>query len=141
MRASRLYRISAALLVLFALGHQFGFRSVDPAWQADAVVGAMQTTRFTVQGFTRTYWNFFSGFGFFVTALLLFSGVLAWELGRLRPDVLGQLSRALWAFAICYTAIAIMTWAYFFIAPGVFASLIALCLILAAVKVNKERLS
>lgn len=140
MRPSVLYRAAAVLFVLFALGHQFGFRSVDPAWRADAVVGAMRMTSFSVQGFTRSYWDFFSGFGFSITALLLFSAVLAWELGRLPIDMLRPLSRALWAFAVCHTAMAVMMWAYFFTAPGAFASLIALCLIFAAIRVNREQL-
>jgi hypothetical protein len=64
MKPRSLYRLAAVLLVLFAAGHQLGFRRVSPEWNADAVVRAMQTTSFTVQGFTRTYWHFFSGVGF-----------------------------------------------------------------------------
>lgn len=50
MGVSLLYRVSSGLLVLFALGHHFGFRRVDPRWGADAVVAAMRGTRFEVQG-------------------------------------------------------------------------------------------
>ena len=41
-----------------------------PGWERrdDAIV---RDVRFPVQGFQRTYWEFFSGFGFFVTTLLL----------------------------------------------------------------------
>jgi hypothetical protein len=86
MTTSVLYRVAAALLVLFALGHQFGFRSVDPSWHADTVVSSMRAASFTVQGFSRTYWDFFSGFGFIVTLFFLFSAVLSWELARLPAD-------------------------------------------------------
>ena len=81
MKTSVLYRVAAVLLVLFAAGHNIGFRRVDPRWRADAVVGAMQTTRFAVGSFGRTYWDFYAGFGFFVTAFLLFAAVLAWQRG------------------------------------------------------------
>jgi ketosteroid isomerase-like protein len=131
MNASILYRTAAVLLVLFALGHQLGFRRVDPAWQADSVVHGMQTVHFSVQGLSRTYWGFFSGFGFFVTAFLLFAALIAWELARLPAETLRQLSRVQWAFAIVFVVIAVTTWAYFFIAPGVFATLVAVCLIAA----------
>ena len=47
------------------------FRQVDPQWKADTTVAAMRDVRFPVQGFQRTYWEFFPGFGFFVTTLLL----------------------------------------------------------------------
>lgn len=132
MSTTLLYRAAAVLLVLFAIGHQLGFRHVDPAWHADEVVRAMRTTHFTVQGFSRDYWGFFSGFGFFVTTLLLFSAVIAWQLGGVSAATLDSLRLVRWAFAAAYVVIALETWTYFFTAPGVFATLIALCLVVAA---------
>ena len=129
-----LYRVAAVLLVLFAAGHQLGFRNVDPGWHADAVVAAMRGTRFTVQGFTTDYWGFFSGFGFFVTALLLFSAILSWSLGGTSAAVLAEMRLVRWSFAAAYVVIAAMTWRYFFMAPGVFASLVAACLVAAALR-------
>jgi hypothetical protein len=77
MSPARMYRVASVLLVLFAAAHSFGFRRVNPTWNADATVAAMKTT-FQVQGQTRSYWDFFSGFGFFATGLLLFCAILAW---------------------------------------------------------------
>jgi hypothetical protein len=127
-----LYRVSAVVLLLFAAGHQFGFRHVEPEWKADATVAAMRDTRFLVQGFERTYWEFFSGFGFFVTVLLLFSAVFAWQVGGLSPDVRQTLAPVRWVFAIAYVVIAALTWRYFFMAPSILATLVALLLVVAA---------
>jgi ketosteroid isomerase-like protein len=127
-----LYRASAVLLALFALGHQIGFRHVDPAWGADAVVHGMQTVRFPVQGFQRTYWDFFSGFGFFSTAFLLFSALFAFDLSRREGDVLADLTFVRWAFAACYVVIAALMFRYFFAVPVVFSSLVATGLVVAA---------
>jgi hypothetical protein len=55
MSSARLYRVASVLLVLYAAAHQFGFRQVDPRWNADATVTAMKTT-FQVQGQRRSYW-------------------------------------------------------------------------------------
>jgi hypothetical protein len=33
MKASTFYRISAVLLLLFAVGHTLGFRESDPKWE------------------------------------------------------------------------------------------------------------
>ena len=126
-----LYRSASVLLLLFAAGHQLGFRRANPLWRADSVVSAMQTTTFIVDGMTRSYWSFFSGFGFFVTALLVFSALLAWTLGDLSIRV-RELRIVCWAFALCYVGIAIMTWAYFFIAPGVLSTVVAVVLMMAA---------
>jgi hypothetical protein len=134
MTPSVLYRLAAALLVLFALGHQFGFRSVDPTWNANAVVSSMQAVSFPVQGFTRTYWDFFSGFGFMVTLFFLFSAVLSWELARLPADTRTTLARSRWVFALSYVVVAIVSWVYFFVVPGAFATIIAASLIMGAMR-------
>ncbi|HZW93259.1 MAG TPA: hypothetical protein VFF64_09935 [Candidatus Eremiobacteraceae bacterium] len=65
MKTSMFYRIAAVLLLLFAAGHTFGFRQNNPEWRADAVLGLMRSVHFDAQGFTRTYWDFFSAFGLF----------------------------------------------------------------------------
>ena len=126
MKAPLLYRVAAVLLVLFALGHQLGFRKGDPKWNAGSIIGTMKT-QIMADGFPRSYWHFFSGFGFFVTCFLLFSAVLSWDLSHGTGSLMVR-----WAFATCYVAVAIISWAYFFIIPGVFATLVALALLLAA---------
>ncbi len=132
MSAALLYRVSAVLLLLFAAGHQLGFRTVDPRWGITAQIDGLKSTYFEVQGAHRNYWSFFSGFGFFVTVLLLFSAVLAWQLAGLPVMTLASLRLVLWAFAACYVLIAVLTWRYFFTAPLVFSVLVALGLVLAA---------
>lgn len=132
MRAPLLYRIASVLLLLFAGGHTLGFRRVDPRWGVDAPVRALQATRFDVQGFSRTYWGFYTGFGLFVTVLLLFTAALAWQLGGLSREVLGALPLATWGLAVCFVVVTLLSWQYFFIAPLVFSALITACLLVAA---------
>ncbi len=132
MSASLLYRISSGLLVLFAVGHTIGFRRVDPHWNADGVVNGMRSVSFPVQGFNRSYWDFFSGFGLFVTVFLLFAAILAWQLGSMSRERLSAMPVARWSFAICFVFIAALSWKYFFPAPGVFSTLVALGLVGAA---------
>src|ERR1700739_2420173 len=90
VKARVLYRISSVLLLLFAVGHTFGFRQNNPEWNADAVLGLMHSTHFDAQGFTRTYWDFFSAFGLFVSVFLLFTAVLAWQLSGLPAETLAS---------------------------------------------------
>ena len=132
MSPSLLYRVASVLLVLFGLGHQLGFRRVDPRWGVDSAIGALKATQFQVQGMARTYWDFFSGFGFFVTVLLFFSAILAFQLAGLSKESLRSLRVVTWAFALSFVVITLLTWRYFFIAPLVFSSLVALCLLMAA---------
>src|SRR5579863_592251 len=130
MSSRLLYRVASVVLVIFASAHQLGFRSVDPRWNAEATVAAMKTT-FQVQGQTRSYWDFFSAFGFFSTAFLLFSAILAWQLAALPADMLRRLKPVRWAFAACFVALTIITWQYVAPAPAAFSALTALVLVLA----------
>ena len=136
MSVALLYRVSAVLLVLFALGHQAGFRRVDPRWGIDTFVGALKTTQFVVQGWTRTYWGFYTGFGYFVTVLLVFSAAVAWQLGGLPVETLHTIPLLVWSFALCYLAITVLTWRHFFKAPVIFCIPITLGLLVAAWRVT-----
>ncbi len=128
MKASLFYRIAAVLLLLFAIGHTAGFRESDPAWGVDAMLGAMRSTHFDVQGFSRTYWDLFLAAGFSVGLFYFFAAVLAWQLGRLPAETLAVMRVTVWALAVCFAAITVVSWSYLFILPIAFSVLITLCL-------------
>ena len=132
MKASRLYKVSAALLALFAIGHTIGFWQVDPHWGADTVVGGMRSVSFEVQKFNRSYWDFFMGFGLTVTVFLVFATVLAWRFGSMSPEQLAAMTVERWSLAICFVFVAALTWKYFFLAPDILSTVGALTLIGAA---------
>ena len=132
MKASVFYRIAAVLLVLFAVGHTVGFRQSDPKWGVDALLGSMRSIHFDAQGFTRTYWDFFSAFGLFFSVFLLFAAVLAWVLGGLPAETLACVRSIAWALAICFVAVTALSWRYVFTTPIVFSILVTVCLIAAA---------
>jgi hypothetical protein len=132
MKASMFYRIASVLLLLFAAGHTFGFRQNIPEWGADAVLGLMRSVNFDAQGFTRTYWDFFSAFGLFFSVFLLFAAVLAWLLGGFPAETLARVRSIAWALAICFVAVTALSCRYAFTTPIVFSTLITLCLTAAA---------
>jgi len=132
MKAPILYRISSILLLLFAAGHTFGFRQNNPEWGANAVLGLMRSVHFNAQGFTRTYWDFFTAFGLFFSVFVLFAAVLAWLLAGLPADTLARVRSIAWALALCFVAITALTWRYAFTTPILFSTVITVCLIAAA---------
>lgn len=132
MKASLFYRIASVLLVLFAVGHTLGFRQNNPAWRADAVLGLMRSVHFDALGFNRTYWDFFSAFGFFFSVFVVFAAVLSWQLSSLPAETLARLRGIAWAFAICFVAVTGLSWTFAFTIPIVFSALITICLISAA---------
>jgi hypothetical protein len=132
LKASVLYRVASIFLLLFAAGHTFGYRRVDPQWRVDSVVASMHTIHFDVQGFSRSYWDFYTGFGLFVTVFLLFAVFLAWRFGGLPAQTLAQMRGIAWAFALCFVAVTVLSWSYFFIVPVIFSSVVTICLIAVA---------
>jgi hypothetical protein len=132
MKASTFYRIAAILLLLFAVGHTLGFSQSDPTWGVDALLGSMRSIHFQVQGFNRTYWDFFVAAGFSVGVFYLFAAIFSWQLGRLPAATLALMRVTTWAFALCFLAITVISWRYLFIIPIAFSILITLCLTAAA---------
>jgi hypothetical protein len=123
VKAPILYRISSVLLLLLAAGHTVGFRWNNPERGADAVLGSMRAVHFDAQGFTRTYWDFFSAFGFFFSASLLFAAALAWLLSRLSTETLARVRSIAWALAIFFVAVTALSWRYAFTTPIIWKKL------------------
>ena len=105
MKASLLYRIASVLLLLFAIGHTLGFRQTNPEWGVGSLIDSMRSIHFDAQGFSRTYWDFFSAFGLFFSVFLLFAAVLAWQLGGLPAETFARMRRTAWALAIGFAAV------------------------------------
>ena len=132
MKSSVLYRIASILLLAFAIGHTLGFRQVDPKWRIDALIQSMRSVHFNVNGFDRTYWDFFVGFGLFVTALMLLASLIAWQFGSLPAATLASMRISTWGFVLCFAFVAFLSWRYFFLVPVIFSIVILVCLTLAA---------
>jgi hypothetical protein len=132
MRPSWLYRIASIVLVLFAAGHSVGFSSVDPSWHAEAAVQSMHNVQFHIGSFSRNYWDFYLGFGYFVSILQIFAALVAWQLGGLKKETLAQLPLITWGLAISFVAVVALNFQYFFWIPITFSAILAVLLIVAA---------
>jgi hypothetical protein len=125
-----LYRIAAVLILLFDLGHLAGAPWSDPEWGVD--LGAVRSSHFKIFGFSRTYWDFYVGFGLIVSVLLLLAAILAWQLGSLPAQTLRLVRPTAWALALCFAAVTVLSWVHFFIIPIAFSGAITVCLVVAA---------
>ena len=92
----------------------------------------MRSIHFDVQGFNRTYWDFFVGAGFSVGVFYLFAAILAWQLGGLPVATLALMRATAWAFALSFAAITVVSWRYLFLLPVAFSIAITVCLTAAA---------
>ena len=141
MKASLFYRIAAVLLLLFAVAHTAGFSQSEPTWGIDALLSSMRSIHFDIQGFHRTYWDFFVAAGFSVGVFYLFAAVLSWQLGRLPIETLALMRGTVWAFALSFAAITVVSWRYLFVIPVAFSIAITVCLTTAAWIATKPKLS
>src|SRR5258708_29227405 len=132
MRASIFYRIAAVLLLIFAVGHTLGFREADTEWGVANLLESLRSIHFDVQGLNRTYWDLFVAAGFSVGVLYLFAAILAWQLGGLPAATLALMRGTVWAFALCFAVITVVSWRYLFVIPIAFSIVITLCLTAAA---------
>ena len=128
MKATWLYRVTAILLLLFAIGHTIGFLTFVPTTpQGQAALADMNTAHLETKGSTFTYGMFYRGFGLLLTAYLLFTAYVAWHLGnqsRRRPSEIATLS---WVFAAFQLFTLISSWTYFPAPPIVFSAAVFLC--------------
>jgi hypothetical protein len=82
MRATLVLKSLSVILFLFALGHTLGTSSpqVQRGPAEAAVFRAMQSYRFPIMGFTRSYWDFYRGLAITAGILMFALAAIAWQL-------------------------------------------------------------
>lgn len=129
--ATLLLRIAAVVYALFTAGHTFGAMFKDPSTggpEKQAVLAAMRTYHENVMGASRSYWDFYKGFGFMVSWSLLLFTILCWQLGALarsNPSVARPLILTLFLISIPIT---VLSYTNFFAAPAIFSTVATLLL-------------
>ena len=132
-------RVAAVLTFIHAVLHTIGgvFGEAGPGPAAIAVE-AMKANQFLLMGNTRSYWEFYRGLGLVVTIMLTAEAALFWLLGSLAKTDARRLRPIVGTFLVAYAALAMNSYAYFFLAPVIVESLIAACLGLAIVTAKAE---
>jgi len=132
LRSSILLRVASLISLLYFAGHTSG-RPWTPSKGAetDALVGMMKSYRFEVLGSSRTYWDFYQGFGLAISVHLLVQTVVLWELGRMARTDPSRVRSLIAVFGVALLANAFLAWKFFFAPPAAFAIAIAACLWLA----------
>jgi len=133
MTARRLLRFAAILSFLYFLGHSAGMPWTPSIGAGpEVVVRGMRSVRFDVFGSSRTYWDFYQGFGLTLSVLQLLESVVLWLLAGLAAEAPAQVRPFVLAFLIANLAQLVLVFRYFFLPPIVFCIAIAVCLGLAA---------
>ena len=130
MMSSTWLRISAGFTVFLAAGHTFGAVLASPSHGAgeSALRDAMRTFRVTEMGMERSYWDFYFGSGWTITALLVASAAVMWWLAPVAKQSPSGARPLILALAGGYAAVTVISALYFVTAPIVVAALITMCL-------------
>jgi hypothetical protein len=132
MKATVLFRITAVLFVLFALGHTVGFLTFKPATeQGLAVREAMNNVHFTEQGKIFSYGGWYRGFGLSATASMLFEAGLAWVLGGMARRASRDVTAIGWMFFAWQLPGLVLSYLYFGMIPLVMSAMVTVLIAVA----------
>jgi len=91
----------------------------------------MRTYQFDVQGVSRSYLDFYRGFGFSLSVFLLLQGIVLWQLCAIAKTHPAQVRPIIASFAVASIVGAIITWRFIFPVPAVFSAALSACLVVA----------
>ena len=133
MTPRRLLRIAAILSLLYFLGHSAGMPwTPSPGGQSETIVNLMRSFHFDVSGSSRTYWDFYLGFGLTLSVFQLLESVVLWLLAGLAADAPARARPFVLAFLVANVLQLVLVLRFFFLPPIVLSVALTLCLGLAA---------
>ena len=125
-------RAASLLTLLHAVLHTIGGVFGKPDLPAEqAAVAAMKANQFPLMGVTRSYWDFYIGFGLGITIFLTVIAIVLWQLGSLAKTDSCRLRPIYMAFLLAFLLFAVNSSVYFFPLPAIMEVVIAICLALA----------
>jgi hypothetical protein len=127
-------RIAAAITLLFCVAHTSGTPWTPAAGPLDAtVIEAMKAHRFDALGVSRTYWDFYYGFGWIIAGYLLLQAVVLWQMAALARANPSTVRPVIASFLVSFALNAFLAQKFFFAVPVAMAATIAACLAIAFV--------
>lgn len=140
MKAALFLRIASMLTLIHCVLHTAGGVFASPRHGAEeiVVIETMKSHQFDVFGSMRSYWDFFLGYGLFVTIVLLVAAIFFWQLAVIAKAAPVWIRPIVVLFFFSYLGTAIISWRYFFLGPAVTELLIAACLLLAFISVGRH---
>jgi hypothetical protein len=131
MKTTLLLRIASGISLLFAAGHALGGTSDWSPVGETEVLNTMRTVRFDVMGVSRTYLDFYHGFGHTLTVFLVLQAIVLWQLAALAKNAPLQTRGMVASFALASLASGIISWKFILPIPAAFSAVLTVCLALA----------
>jgi hypothetical protein len=137
MTASRWLRVAAVIMALFAAGHTMGGREAWSPLGETPVLAQMRTFRFDAMGTSRSYLEFYLGFGYVISVLQFMLAVVLWQVGGLAREDARRVRPLIGTFLVAAIASTFVTWRYIFVVPTIFSIAYTIAVALAFVGASR----
>ena len=133
MRTTLLLRIAAVISLVFTAGHTLGGRQQWSPMGENEVLKAMTEVRFDAMGANRSYLDFFMGFGWSISVLMLLQAVLLWQFASVARTEPARVRPMIAAFGLATLAGGVIAWRFIFPIPALFSGALFIVLLAAYV--------
>ena len=125
MKPHVLLRIAAVVALLLAAGHTAGAPWTPSKGMAEAgLLQLMKSLHFDVMGTSRTYFDFYFGFGVSISVYLFTQAIILWQVAGLAKSNAKIVRPIVATMFLSYIAGGVVTVMYFFAAPIVFSAVV-----------------
>jgi hypothetical protein len=126
-------------MALFAAGHTMGGRAAWSPVGETPVLEQMRTFRFDAMGTSRSYLEFYLGFGYVISVLQFMLAVVLWQVGGLAREDARRVRPLIGTFLVAAIASTIVTWRYIFLVPTIFSIVYTVAVALAFAAASRAR--
>jgi hypothetical protein len=126
-------RIAAVVQLLFTLGHTLGGRKRWSPMGDNEVLRQMTSVRFDAMGANRSYLDFFMGFGWSLSVVMLLQAVLLWQLASLARTNPASVRPMIGVFMLATLGTGLIAWRFIFPVPALFSTVVLIALAIAYV--------
>jgi hypothetical protein len=131
MTKTLLLRIASVISLLFTAGHSLGGLTDWSPMGDNEVLRAMKTVRFEAMGASRTYYDFYIGFGHSISVAMLLQAVLLWQLATIAKAGTVSVRPMIGAFIVATAVNSLVAWLFIFPLAAAFSLVLTGCLIAA----------
>jgi hypothetical protein len=141
MQSAIWLRIAAGLAAFQTVGHTIGAVLARPSTPEEAALRqTMGAFRVSLMGMERSYWDFYLGSGWAITALAGTLTAVIWLLVPIARELPRRARPIILVLAAGFAAVTLISALYFVTAPIVIAAAITICLVMAALSNPKSQL-
>ena len=141
MRTALLLRIASVISLLFAAGHTLGGRKDWTFTGETEVLQPMRTYQVQAMGASRTYMDFYRGFGFTLSVYLVLQAVVLWQLAALARTNPAQVRPIILSMLIASLVNAVLTWRFILPVPALFGTVVTAILLATFVSAGRDAIS